>query len=439
MRGRSLLLVALALASCGRVPVPQHVDPAAVQRVAPQPAANPGYHHGPVMHDPVVYTVFWLPAGHHFEPVGTADGDAAYERRVNRFVRDVGGSPYYALVSQYPDQEGPPGASLALGGTDLDTTAYPNAGTTADPLSDADVRAEVARAARRHGWAEDVNHLYLVYTGLDVAECDGGPGYCNMAPGFRFCAYHFTFEDAGRQAQYAFMGDHALGGAATGPACGTTPGDRVATDPDDDVTADAQVSVTAHELAESVTDPTGGGWAGGAGGGEIGDKCANQSSLRNAAGADLYLNGTAYSVQMLWSRSVAACAMSLCGTSVCRTLPGLRQTAAAGRAAADGTVAVSASVRNTSDTDALAGAAVVETLPAGLTYVAGSAHPAPASVSGGALRWDLGPIAVHDQRDLTFRVRASGAGSDPRLCAGLSWWDMLGEPQPAPPPVCAAP
>src|SRR5262249_29785391 len=79
--------------------------------------------------------------------------------------------------------------------------------------------------------------------------------------------YHFAFDDGGRQAVYAFMGDHALGGAATGPACGTTPGGRVATEPDDDVTADAQVSVTAHELAESVTDPTGGGWAGGAGGG----------------------------------------------------------------------------------------------------------------------------------------------------------------------------
>ncbi|TMC07282.1 MAG: hypothetical protein E6J41_16495, partial [Chloroflexi bacterium] len=86
MRGRSLLLVALALASCGRVPVPHHVDPAAVQRVATQPAANPGYHHGPVMHDPVVHTVFWLPAGHHFEPVGTGAGDAAYEQRVNRFL-----------------------------------------------------------------------------------------------------------------------------------------------------------------------------------------------------------------------------------------------------------------------------------------------------------------------------------------------------------------
>jgi uncharacterized repeat protein (TIGR01451 family) len=429
MRGRGVFVVALTLLSCATVPPAHGVDPVTVQRVAPQPADNPGYHRGAVMHHPVAYTIFWLPAGHHFEPIGTPAGDTAYEQRLNRFLQDVGGSRYYALVTQYPDQAGPPTGSLALGGSVVDAaTAYPHAGTAGDPLSDGDIRAEVARVARRQGWVEDLDHVYLVYTGLDVAECDGGPSYCNTAPNFQFCAYHFDFGDGGRQVVYAFIGDHALGGAAAGPACGTTPGARIAVDPADDVTADAQVSVTAHELVESVTDPTRGGWAGGAGGFEIGDKCANTSSPRNSAGADVYLNGDPYSIQMLWSRSVAACAMSLCGTTVCPAPPALEQTAPAG-VTADGTFAITIRVRNPSDTDALAGAALVEALPAGVTYVPGSSYPAPAPASGGRLQWDLGPIAVHDERDITFRARAP-RGANVHSCARLTWWDMLGNPQP---------
>ncbi|HYW25554.1 MAG TPA: hypothetical protein VE953_15400 [Terriglobales bacterium] len=441
MRRYGVCAVALALVSCvGRHPAPDRVDPAPVQRVAPQPAENPGYHHGRVVHHAVAYTIFWLPAGRHFEPAGTAASDAAYEQRLNGFLRDVGGSDYYALLTQYPDHQGPPGNSVALGGTEVDrATAYPHAGTPADPLSDADIRAEVTRVASRRGWMEDVDHVYFVYTGLDVAECDGGSGYCNVAPNFRFCAYHFDFADGGRDVVYAFMGDHALGGAATGPACGTTPGGRIATDPSDDVTADAQVSVTAHELAESVTNPTGGGWAGGAGGVEIGDKCANTTSPRNSAGADVYLNGTPYSIQMLWSRAVAACAMSLCGSGVCRRPPAFQQTAF-GAVPAGGTFTVSVRLRNSSDTDALAGAVVVDALPAGVTYVPGSSSPAPTAVVGGRLSWDLGAIAVHDQRDITFRARAARglrAGTELHACAHLDWWDMLGEPQPAPAPSCA--
>jgi uncharacterized repeat protein (TIGR01451 family) len=439
MRGWGGCAVALALVSCtGGSPTVQRVDPVPVQRVVPRPADDPGYHHGRVIHHAVAYTIFWLPAGHHFEPLATPASDAAYEQRLNRFLQDVGGSRYYALVTQYPDQDGPPSNSVTLGGTDVDTaTAYPHAGTSADPLSDGDVRAEVVRVARRHGWVEDVDHVYFVYTGLDVAECDG-PRYCDIAPDFQFCSYHFSFTDGGRNAIYAFMGDHALGGAATGPACGTTPGGRVAVDPEDDVTADAQLSVTAHELVESVTDPTGGGWAGGAGGAEIGDKCANTSSPRNPAGADLYLNGHPYSIQMVWSRAVAACAMSLCGSAVCPATPALEETAAG--VTAGGTFTVSVRVGNPSDTDALAGAVVVDTLPAGATYVPGSANLAPRSQGGGRLTWDLGAIAVHDHRDITFRARAPRGprgGAALRSCARLTWWDMIGAPQPAPAPSCA--
>src|SRR5262249_43637440 len=156
---------------------------------------------------------------------------------------------------------------------------------------------------------------------------------------------------------------------------------------------------------ESVTDPIGsGGWTGGAGGVEIGDKCANVTSPRNAAGADVYLSGSPYSIQMVWSSAVAACAMSLCGSSVCPTPPMLQQTAPAGVTAGD-SFTISVRVRNPSDTDALASAVVAESLPAGVTYVPGSSNLAPSAASGGRLTWNLGAIAVHEQRDVTFRAR----------------------------------
>jgi len=121
------------------------------------------------------------------------------------------------------------------------------------------------------------------------------------------------------------------------------------------------------------------------------------------------------------------------------TPPSLEQAAADG-VTAGGTFTITVRVRNPSDTDAIAGASVVDTLPAGATYVPGSARPAPASVSGGRLRWDLGAIAVHEERDITFRARAPGGlrgGTALRSCARLTWWDMLGNPQPAPAPSCA--
>ena len=189
---------------------------------------------------------------------------------------------------------------------------------------------------------------------------------------------------------------------------------------------------------EAATDPTRTGWSGGLGGVEIGDKCGNQLGVRNSAGADVYLNGSPYSVQMIWSSAVAACAMSRCRRSVCATAPDLQQTVAAGGTGRR-TFAVSIRVRNPSDTDAAVAAVVSDVLPDGVAYAAGSASPAPTSVSGRLLTWNLGTIAVRDERAIVFQARAaSGArsGASVRSCARLQWADALGEPQPPPAASC---
>lgn len=49
-----------------------------------------------------VHLVFWLPAGYHFNPDDPTDeGDAAYQRTIEQFMRDLDGSAYYNIISQY--------------------------------------------------------------------------------------------------------------------------------------------------------------------------------------------------------------------------------------------------------------------------------------------------------------------------------------------------
>jgi uncharacterized repeat protein (TIGR01451 family) len=86
------------------------------------------------------------------------------------------------------------------------------------------------------------------------------------------------------------------------------------------------------------------------------------------------------------------------------------------------TLNYSVTVTNPSNTDASTVTTVTDPLPAGVTYVSGSANPAPASLS--PLTWNLGTLAVHDHVTITFQ-----ATSNPQAinnCASDSWKDMLG-------------
>src|SRR5947209_6627113 len=63
------------------------------------PGLNLLYLGGPVMGDPTVYTIFWLPSGRHFEP--DAARDAAYEGTITDFIQELDGSPYFKVLGQY--------------------------------------------------------------------------------------------------------------------------------------------------------------------------------------------------------------------------------------------------------------------------------------------------------------------------------------------------
>ena len=99
------------------------------------------YSDGPVMSSVAVHLIFWLPSGYHYDPGSpTAAGDQAYESGFEQFYRDLSGSEYANVVSQY---SGDPsfGLSASIDGADpsyypstfsvdaiTDTTPFPGAG-----------------------------------------------------------------------------------------------------------------------------------------------------------------------------------------------------------------------------------------------------------------------------------------------------------------------
>ena len=96
------------------------------------------YHGSEVMPTSTTYPIFWLPAGRHFQPDGN---DAQFEAGVAQFFRDIGGTHSYNIVTQYSKdaqgslvKNGPILNQSTLGGSWVDTTAYPHTGTSQDPL-----------------------------------------------------------------------------------------------------------------------------------------------------------------------------------------------------------------------------------------------------------------------------------------------------------------
>src|SRR5262249_34216919 len=129
------------------------------------PAPNLEFHGGPVMTSFTAYLIFWLPPGVHFS---STVSDANYERLITRYFQDIGGSPFYNTVTQYPGSNGTPANAVALGGSVVDTRPYPRAGTTADPLLDAQIASEIARVINEQSWPTGLQTMFFMFTGSGI-------------------------------------------------------------------------------------------------------------------------------------------------------------------------------------------------------------------------------------------------------------------------------
>jgi hypothetical protein len=261
---------------------------------APTAGGNLLYFGGPVMHTVTAYTIFWEPSGHSI--------DSGYQSLLNRYFGDIGGSNMYSIVTQYYDNPGTVHLQnvSTLGGTWVDSTPYPHAGSSSDPLQDADIQASVTRAISANGWPTGTSNAFFVFTALGIESCSGSTSCTPGTPNPAYCAYHGTFPIAGNQVVYANMPYDETW---------TTKCRGFTTSPNGNIAADSEISTASHEHFESATDPLVNAWFDSTGY-EIGDKCAYNYGTISPDGHNVTLNGHLYITQQEWSNAVKGCALS---------------------------------------------------------------------------------------------------------------------------------
>lgn len=243
------------------------------------PAGNLIYHGGPVMANAAkAYAVFWEPTGSYVSPT--------FNSLIERYFGDVGSSPLYHNNIQYTNSKGKAPQSSSLGGSWVDTSAYPS-GT----LSDANIQQEATKAISKNGWTANGHNIFLVFTakGENICVSFG----CAFSS---WCAYHGAFGKT-IYATMPYVGT-SLNTCWTGGKS-----------PNGDVDADAEINVTSHEQIEAATDPHLNAWYDSSGQ-EIGDKCAWTFGNINPDGSNVNWNGHEYIVQREWDNHISNCTLS---------------------------------------------------------------------------------------------------------------------------------
>jgi uncharacterized repeat protein (TIGR01451 family) len=406
-------------------PIGSYTPPA-----VPSPGVDLPAGSGPIMPTMTIYYVFWLPTGDHYE--SNAAGDTNYENLLGQFAGDLGSNAYHNLLTQYNGTNGTISNSVAYGGSWVDTSVYPHAGSVADPLQDSDIQAEVSSAVATNGWTEDINHIVAVFTANGIQECNGGSG-CTDSATNGFCAYHGHFSDGSNDAVYAFMGFDNFTHVASKPNLTCLPG---GTYPNSDVNADSEINTLSHELAESATDPhPNATWTAPNPEGEIGDACNFFFAPRNDNGADVYLNGHGYVLQMLYSNAAHNCAIDLptngfCSGSVgqvCAPVTVFTKSVDIASPRVHGTIHYTVTLNNTSDTGAETNLTVSDSLPPGYAVTGLSAPSSTgSSFTSSSVTVTYDTLPVHQSRSVTITATVPvQAGTPATNCASQSGVDLL--------------
>lgn len=227
------------------------------------------YHGGTVQTTPAIYVVFW-----GFQTYGDPMGEAA---RLSAFLNAVGASSWLNTVTQYY-QSGP--TYIANPASQLSGTWYDDSDPIPPHPNDRAVKAEAVRLAQHFG-VSNSQAAFIVATATH-----------HSIKGFpkSYCAYHGS--DAGGQVNYTNLPYQS----DAGQSCGANSVNSGAAGKIDGVTI-----VGGHEVAETQTDPTGGGWYDAAGN-EIADKCAWRHLQNTSFGSF-----GAFPTQPLFSNSPFGC------------------------------------------------------------------------------------------------------------------------------------
>ncbi len=251
------------------------------------------------------YVIFWLPSGYHFSGGTTAASDTSYENTTLKYFDDVGGSQILNTTTQYCGNNGCPGDTSNFVSSLVDTTAYPKAGTVADPLKRSDLAGEIASQISSNSWPlGSLSAMYFIFLPNNVVDCNNAGTECNTN---RYCAYHTADSSGGQLFVWADIPDNRS--AATIGGCGNS-------NVTGDNSADTTLSSVEHEHMEAITDPYIRSWMDSTGA-ENGDKCNRNMGVANASSTtpDNFLgagNADLFRIQREWSNAAGGggCAAS---------------------------------------------------------------------------------------------------------------------------------
>jgi hypothetical protein len=251
--------------------------------------------------------IFWLPSGSTFEPNGSS---ANFERLIDRYFADVGGSTFANTQTQYYDSTNWVSTSSTFTDAVVDTTPYPVRNGSVY-TTDSDIRAEVGKWIKARGWAYGLHERFFVYTAANVLTWDQYLGWSNNGGTTGYCAYHnyFSGTSVGLQ-NFPIMYANMPGQAGHYPCYAKTVSSYNSAgqplynwySPNGDYVADSSISTTSHEQFEMVTDPELNAWKD-ANGDENGDKCAYQYGTVASDTGNVTMNGHRYILQGEWSNS----------------------------------------------------------------------------------------------------------------------------------------
>lgn len=202
------------------------------------------YHNGRVMIGASNLYFIWY--GCWDNNCGTA-GDTATQSILNDFAVNVGSSPYFQILSTYPDGNGyAPSGSLLFGGTAFDRYSR------GLDLTAADIQGIVTDQIVNNHLPPDFAGIYVVIASADVRS--SSTGLC--VPGAR--PLHGIGVPYGPEFRYAFIGNPTQCPNIAAPqffADGT-----LLPTPNGNFAADAMATTLANVLSSTITNPYGDGW-----------------------------------------------------------------------------------------------------------------------------------------------------------------------------------
>jgi hypothetical protein len=264
--------------------------------------------------------IFWQPAGSS----AANSFPANYQSVIDGFIGNVATasgktSNVFSIATEYYSQingvKTPITYKITMGTPIVDTNAFPPAGCTpnaADGLTscvtDPQLRTELTSVLAANKLPADLAHFYPVFFPPNTETFGGGASPQNSDADY--CGYHSAYVNGTGETVYGNE-PYEAGGCDGGEA------------PSGQLYADGAIGTLSHELSETMTDPNGGGIAGGPAWGdttghEIGDECSGfygpklgstDNSSTAAANTTAYnevINGGKYYIQNEFSNTAYA-------------------------------------------------------------------------------------------------------------------------------------